>query len=446
MGGFSGMTVPTVSRELFMRRLQRSKLLTLEQMQQAYEAAAQTADGRQLGKLLVEKRLMTRFQVRMLLADRTDGFLLGQYKILEPIGKGGMGRVFKAEHVGMGRLVAIKVLVSDLVQTEQARQLFEREVKLAARLQHPNIVTAYDADHVAGRYFLVLEYVDGPDLQSLVRRDGPLPVGVACELIRQAALGLQYAHELGMVHRDIKPSNLLVQRRNPLGTGPLLKILDFGLARLQLSESHLEAEAENVPFDRRTVIGTPDYLSPEQARDWHSVDIRSDLYSLGCTFYFLLAGRPPFAGGQALEKMVRHLTERPPPLEDLRPEIPRPVIEVVETLMAKNPLERYQSPLDAALALAPHAVPSTAFLGAPLEPDHEASGGLPDLSTWPSPRSSLTAVTGQSALSLPMPAHPQPTPRRNWSRSVVLAMGLILGFALGISSLGLLSWLGLIRR
>ncbi|MCX7699243.1 MAG: serine/threonine protein kinase [Gemmataceae bacterium] len=435
------MSAPTVSREVFMRRLRRSGLLTPEQMQHAYEAAAETADGRQLGKLLVERRILTRFQVRMLLAGRTEGFLLGQYKILEPIGQGGMGRVFKAEHTGMGRLVAIKVLASDLVQTERARQLFEREVKLAARLQHPNIVTAYDADHVGGRYFLVLEYVEGPDLQSLVQRDGPLPVGVACELIRQAALGLQYAHERGMVHRDIKPSNLLVQRNNPLGAGPLLKILDFGLARLHASES--EIDGESVPFDRRTVIGTPDYLSPEQARDWHEVYIRSGLYSLGCTLYFLLTGQPPFPGGQALEKLVRHLTERPAPLTQLRKDVPLAVVEIVETMMAKNPLERYQVPLDAALALAPHAVPSTTFLGSSGDSDHDTFTVMADSSTWPSQRSALTAVAAGSVSVLPPPIVPEPKPRRSWSQKVTLAVGLLLGFVAGMGFLGVLKLFGL---
>jgi serine/threonine-protein kinase len=436
------MSAPTVSRDVLMKRLRRSGLLSPDEMQHAYEVAAQTADGWQLGKLLVEKKILTRFQVRMLLAGRTDGFLLGQYKILEPLGQGAMGRVFKAEHVGMGRLVALKLLSPDLVQTERARQLFEREVKLAARLQHLNIVTAYDADTIGGRYFLVLEYVDGPDLQSLVQREGPLPVGLACELIRQAAVGLQYAHELGMVHRDIKPSNLLVQRLNPFGPGPLVKILDFGLAHLRDGEA-LDGR-ENTPLDRRTVIGTPDYISPEQARNWQSVDIRSDLYSLGCTFYYLLTGQPPYPGGTALQKLVRHCTERPTPLTHLRPDLPPAIAEIIDNLMAKNPLERYQIPLDAAVALLPHADASTAFIA------HGTSATLPtlegpsDFSTWPGQQGTLTAVTAGSALFL-LPHSSKaapPSPQRRWLAAVFLFIGILVGISLSFGFWLVRSWLG----
>lgn len=437
------MSASKVNRELFMRRLRRSGLLPAEQMRQAYDAAAETADGRELGQLLVARKVLTRFQARMLLAGRTEGFFLGQYKILEPIGQGGMGRVFKAEHVGMGRLVALKLLSPDLVQTERARQLFDREVKLVARLQHPHIVTAYDADHQQGRYFLVLEYVDGPDLQTLVRREGPLPIGVACELIRQAALGLQYAHELGMVHRDIKPSNLLVQRTNPLGPGPLVKILDFGLARLSAADEAIDDPS--VPLDRRTVIGTPDYISPEQARDWRTVDIRSDLYSLGCTFYFLLTGRPPFPGGNALQKLVRQVTERPTPVTELRPDVPAPVVEILNNLIAKNPLERYQIPLDAAVALRPYCFTSTACFGSEPHADPDSFAAPADSSSWMSHASALTALPGSSASILLPAAKPNRSHPKSWPHTLSLVIGIAFGFTLGIGFWLMLLLLGIVR-
>jgi serine/threonine-protein kinase len=429
------MASASVDRETMMRRVRLSGLLTPEQVQRAYDLAARTANGQELGKLLIEDKLLTKFQARMLLAGRTHGFMLGQYRILEPIGKGGMGRVFRAEHVGMGRIVAIKVLASQLVQTEKARQLFDHEVKVAARLHHPNIVTAYDANQVGDKYFLVMEYVDGPNLQDLVDEDGPLPVGIACDLVRQAALGLQYAHERGMVHRDVKPSNLLIQRHNPMGPGCLVKILDFGLARLHYTDAVTGESKNTLKLDGRTVMGTPDYLSPEQARDLHGVDIRSDLYSLGCTFYFLLTGRPPFPGGNALEKLVKHFTEKPTPLAELRDDVPAGVIEVVENLMEKNPLERYQAPLDVALALVPFSVQPPGFLMPDLgEMAGDSSDNINLASTWPGHDTAQLAASGHSSFLIRRP--PPPVQRKwDWIQAAMLALALGLGFVLGAAAL-----------
>jgi serine/threonine protein kinase len=429
------MASASIDRETMMRRVRLCGLLTPEQVQRAYELAGQTADGQELAKLLVNDKLLTSFQARMLLAGRTHGFMLGQYRILEPIGKGGMSRVFKAEHIGMGRDVAVKILASELVQTEKARQLFQHEVKVAARLHHPNIVTAYDSNQVGDKYFLVMEYVDGPNLQDLVDEDGPLPVGIACDLIRQAALGLQYAHERGMVHRDIKPSNLLIQRQNPMGPGCLVKILDFGLARLHYTDAETGESKNTVKLDGRTVMGTPDYLSPEQARDLHSVDIRSDLYSLGCTFYFLLTGRPPFPGGKALEKLVKHFTEMPQPIAELRADLPSGVVDIVENLMAKNPLERYQAPLDVALALVPFSIQPPGFLMPDaVEMNDDSNENINLASTWPGHDTAQLAASGHSSFLIRRP--PAPTPRRfDWIQAAMLALALGLGFVLGAAAL-----------
>src|SRR5262249_2451617 len=223
--------------------------------------------------------------------------------------------------------------------------------RAVAKLAHPNIVTAHDASVADGRHYLVMEFVDGPNLEQLVRERGPLPIGLACEAIRQAALGLQYAHEQGMVHRDIKPSNLLVQRGSG---GPfVVKILDFGLARLQEPLDKGDGRAGTILAQPNVVMGTPDYLSPEQSRSLHAVDIRSDLYSLGCTLYHILAGQVPFPGGTSLEKLIRHASEDATPVEAFRPELPPEVGAVVRRLMAKDPAHRFKTPGELAAALAP---------------------------------------------------------------------------------------------
>jgi serine/threonine protein kinase len=354
------MTVPPhVDRKTFLANLRLSKLLPDAQLADALRDLPATNRGRAIARALVEQELLTRFQAERLLAGRNTGFLLGQYRILDQLGRGGMGRVFKAEHRTMKRIVALKVLAADLLKSERARDLFLREVRAIAQLVHPNIVTAYDANEDEGRYYLVLEYVDGPNLDQLVRKQGPLPVGLACDYVKQTANGLQAAHTLGMVHRDIKPANILVQRRGLQDHSPgLIKISDFGLARLHSPETSVDApnHAGTILAKANTVMGTPDYLSPEQARNLHKTDIRSDLYSLGCTFHYLLTGQTPFPGGAALEKLIRHSIEMAASIAAMRPDVPPPVVEIVERLMAKHPEDRYQTPADLAAALEPYAV------------------------------------------------------------------------------------------
>jgi WD40 repeat protein len=264
-----------------------------------------------------------------------------RYRILAPLGAGGMGAVFKAEHRLMERIVAVKVIRQDLISNPQASERFRQEVKAAARLSHPNIVTAHDADQAGDVHFLVMEYIEGISLDRYVRQHGPLPVVLACDLIRQAALGLQHAHERGMIHRDIKPANLL------LTPGRQLKILDFGLARFV-------SEAGGGPGTITAfgvVIGTPDYMAPEQASQARRADIRADIYALGCTFYYLLTGQAPFPGGTALEKLLLHQHQQPAPLAQVRADVPTEVARVVERMMAKDPNQRFQAPREVVRAL-----------------------------------------------------------------------------------------------
>jgi serine/threonine-protein kinase len=457
------MPVQPVDRQTFLTNLCKSGLVPPDAVRAALRQLPDTERGRVLARGLVEMGLLTRFQAERLLVGRTEGFILGQYRILDEIGKGGMGRVYKAEHMTMHRVVALKILASDLTKTERARQLFQREVRAAARLVHPNIVTAYDANQVGDRMYLVMEYVDGPNLQQLVRSQGPLPVSQACDFVRQVALGLQYAHETGMVHRDIKPANLLVQRlaaRNADAPPAYnVKILDFGLARLHDPETGRPEGHGSAEHSSHTVMGTPDFLAPEQARG-EGVDQRSDLYSLGCTFYFLLTGKVPFPGGTALEKLVRHSSEDPPPLERRRPDVTVAVAHVVRKLMAKEPDARYDSAEELAEVLAPLAAPS-AEPWVPVEalPPPAEIGETPmPLDPWspatgtPSPTGSgQHDAIGDSALIGTLPGdpsaltvHSSPSLRRGRRRprwlwpAVWAVLTLAVGFVFGLLSLAVI--------
>src|SRR6516165_5261685 len=242
------MPVTFIDRETFLANLRQSGLVEAAQLEEIISQLPETNRGRVIAREMVGRGLLTKFQAEMLLAGRTGGFQLGQYRILDQLGQGGMGRVFKALHQTMHRVVALKVVTSQLVKTEPGRQLFMREVRAAARLMHPNIVTSYDANQIGDRYFMVMEFVDGPNLEQLVREKGPLPMGQACDFIRQAAQGLQFALENHMIHRDIKPANLLVQRAGGSARDSqcVVKILDFGLARLQQQTSEEEPGSNTI--------------------------------------------------------------------------------------------------------------------------------------------------------------------------------------------------------
>ena len=265
-----------------------------------------------------------------------------RYRILRKLGHGGMGVVYLAEHRVMERLVAIKVISRALVDNPAALERFRREVRAAAKLDHPNIVKAYDAEQAGDLQLLAMEFVEGHSLADVLIRSGPLPIEHACHYIHQAALGLQHAFEQGMVHRDLKPQNLML---TPKGT---VKILDFGLAKVASEQSRFEGGLTQ----ENAVMGTPEYMSPEQAINTKAADIRADIYSLGCTLYCLLAGRPPFTGNNPLSIIVAHAQSVPPPVEALRHELPAPLSALVKRLLAKNPNERPQTPKEVADALA----------------------------------------------------------------------------------------------
>jgi serine/threonine-protein kinase len=315
-----------------------------------------------------------------LAAGNGERLILGGYRILERLGEGGMGEVFKAEHQLMQRVVALKVVAGDPFPrsarsnfssgsvelsaappntprlSDSAVMAFQREARAAGRLQHSNIISSLDAAEDRGIHFLVMEYVSGVDLGRLVRESGPLPTALACEYIRQAAVGLQYAYEQGVIHRDIKPSNLLLtwdgggaDKRATLAAGQgVVKLLDLGLARL--GNRSWEDES-NKSVAEHGLCGTPDFMAPEIAEDSRIVDTRADLYSLGCTLYYLLTGYTPFPGGSWTEKLLRHRLDAVTPPQKYRSDLPGAVVAVLYRLLAKHPAQRYQLPADLAADL-----------------------------------------------------------------------------------------------
>jgi tRNA A-37 threonylcarbamoyl transferase component Bud32 len=323
---------------------------------------------------------------------------LGRYEVLGKLAAGGMGAVFKARHAELGKVVALKVLpAGEMDEVRVAR--FRNEIRAIGRLNHPNIVAAHDAGELGGVHFLVMDFVEGLDLARVLERHGRLSVPDACEAVRQAALGLQHAFERGLVHRDVKPSNLM------LAPGGRVQVLDLGLAR-----SFAEAAADTLTA-RGMLLGTADYLAPEQWEHAHAADTRADIYSLGCTLYHLLAGRPPFAGERyhsVLQKMRAHLETAPAPIAQLRPEVPAGLAAVLGRMLAKDPAGRFQSPAEVAEALRPFTAGSdlAALLGA--DAAASAPGGSP-CATVPTPAPGLWETasdrTGRGRR-LPVPRSP----------------------------------------
>lgn len=273
-----------------------------------------------------------------------------RYRVIQQIGVGGMGSVYSAEHRLMQRLVALKIIHPWLLSNSQAVERFQREVRLAARLTHPNIVASHDADQVASLHFLVMEHVAGETLQQRILRLGPASVAQVCDWICQVARGLQHAHEQGMAHRDIKPHNLMLSNDNQM------KILDFGLSRL-VAERVVDARDSNSELcpssatHSNMILGTPDYIAPEQISNSRAADVRSDIYSLGCTLYFLLTGRPPFDGQSVVSRLQAHESMPFPSIQQARPDAPPRLAEILARMTAKRPEDRYPTPGEVAADL-----------------------------------------------------------------------------------------------
>ena len=369
--------------------LQQSGILQAPQMTEVTDRLqGQFTTPADLSAELRRRGWCTTFQLEQVLTGKAAELCVGPYVLLKPIGEGGMGKVFKARHRLMDRLVAIKFIRQDLLEVPNTVQRFYREIQAAAKFSHPNIVIAYDASQVGNNHYLVTEYIEGISLADLMDQRGPLKPAAACLAARQVALGLQHAHERGMVHRDIKPNNILLPFK-----GGQVKILDFGLARLH-QITLPDGEVAATITQQGTLMGTPDYLAPEQALDFHQADIRADIYSLGCTLYHLIAGRAPFQDVPTMQKLAKHQFAEPEPLDELVEQLPTGLWPVVRKMMAKRPKDRYPTPAEVAEALLPF---SRSTSGPQPPPKPPAESGYEQRFAPPMPHPSTTPTMAKPA-------------------------------------------------
>jgi serine/threonine protein kinase len=331
--------------ETFFKSILRSGLLVREELQAAIADVPpdNRDDAAAIAEHLIKKGKLSRFQANKLLKGSAKGLILGDYQILAPLGKGGMGTVYMARDHRTGRLVALKVLPPYRARTEERTLIrFQREMELSKKLQHPLIALTYETGQYRSVYYIAMEYIPGKSLFRTVADEGAMNVPRAAHIGMEIALGLEYAHQQGMIHRDLKPSNILITPNDHA------KILDLGLA-IMAGE---QGEA-TIIGGQGYIVGSMDYISPEQTYDARNVDPRADIYGLGCTLFFALTGQPPFPGGGSAEKIQKHRNELPPQLPNLRPDLPPDFADVIHRMMAKNPDLRYQTAKDVAETFRP---------------------------------------------------------------------------------------------
>jgi serine/threonine-protein kinase len=415
------MASPTLTS--FVHTLNQSGLLDKTQCDELAQTLQDRFDDpKVLAKVLVKRGWLTPYQAACVYQNKAESLVLGSFVLLERLGEGGMGQVFKARHQRLGRVVALKIIRKERLANPDAVRRFHREIQAAAQLRHRNVVLAYDADQAGDTHFFAMEYVEGTDLARLVKENGPLPVDKACDYIRQAALGLQHAFENGLVHRDIKPANLLLTAR-----GETIKVLDMGLARVTSDGEETATRLTMIG----SIMGTPDYIAPEQAMNSHEVDIRADLYSLGCTLYYLVTGQVPFPIEGIAAKLLAHQLEEPTPVDRVRPGVYSDVVQIVRKLMAKKPTDRFQTPAELAQALEARAAPSSSAAAMPAAPVVEETMGVrPNMPSGPGDTFADLAHTRVPAKAkMPAPTSP-PSPKRRWLLAGAGGSGLLLLVAL----------------
>jgi serine/threonine protein kinase len=356
-----GVEPPATER--FLKSVVRSGLLTHEQLEETLRSlpGREQYDSTSMAEYLIRNGKLTRFQAVKLMQGAVIGLILGPYQVLSAIGKGGMGRVYLARDQRTQQLVALKVLPPKMARAkERLLMRFLREMSISQMLSHPHLAQAYETGNHQGIYYIAMEFIPGQNLAKLINREGSLSIRRAARLFGEVCLGLDHAHGQGLIHRDLKPSNIMITPNDHA------KVLDLGLAIM---------EGEG-PSDRKVVggqgyvVGTMDYLAPEQAEDAINVDSRADLYSLGCTLYYTLTGRAPFAGGTSMQKIKRHCTEEPTMASQLNPNIPPAFEAILIKMMAKRPEARYASATEVREALLPWASGETVL---PLDQRNDAA-------------------------------------------------------------------------
>jgi eukaryotic-like serine/threonine-protein kinase len=408
------MAIDSVSTLLAVFR--RVQLLAADQVNQiAQELAPHYKDPNALADYLVEIDWLTAYQKECIFDGHWNDLVIGPYIILSQLGEGGVSEVFKAWDTTRGREVALKVLRRNLTEHEEALRQFQRELETVPRLNHPNVIKTFDADRFGNVHYFAMEFVEGVDLAKHIAQQGPAPIDQACDYIRQVAQGLQHAHLLNLVHRDIKPANLfLINAPQPADSkpgmarrtaDPIVKILDWGLARVAATPGDDPLVAAELEREKGALIGTADYIAPEQAHDASIVDIRGDIYSLGCTFYFLLTGQPPYTGMSLMQKLLQHREAPIPHVREVRPEVPEEVDEMIVKMMAKESEDRYQIPL---LVVAPLRKYCIGAAGAVTCPIRKALGGNNSLVR---PGSALNLSRPGSGVNLNKPASSPTLPK-----------------------------------